>query len=127
MCLFEELVLQTSQANFKMFVKAIRLFLFFDLIILVISATNSEFLTRKGFFSAAKPDEASPTTISLKSFLSPSELACSQKCLRHDQCNFQKYNPETKQCELLSQINKDDLNTNAFVSKKGSFTHEVRF
>ncbi len=93
-------------------------YLLFGLVISVVSLINAEILTKKAFFSSAKPDEASITKIFLKGFPSASELACSQKCLHHDQCNFKKYNPDTKHCELLQQIDKDDLSKEAAVTKK---------
>ncbi len=104
--------------------KALRLLLIL-LLITVISFTKAKRQVKEAVFSAAKPDEASASRIFLKSFSLPSELSCSQKCLHNEQCNFKKYNHDTKQCELLRQINKNDFKGNAIVTKKGHLCHTV--
>eukprot|EP00794_Sanderia_malayensis_P009169 gene9169-10142_t len=65
--------------------------------------------TKQAAFSIAQTDDATKSRDLIESFNSPSDLACSQKCLRNDKCRFKIYHIETKKCELLASIYEEDF------------------
>eukprot|EP00794_Sanderia_malayensis_P009422 gene9422-10408_t len=66
--------------------------------------------TKRAAFSIAQSDDATTSRIVVASLQSPSDLACSQKCLRNEKCKFKIYHVETKKCELLASIYEEDFN-----------------
>ncbi len=74
--------------------------------------------TRKAQFTAVEAEDVSNDKVSIATFFSASELACSQKCLWNEECNFKKYDVESESCELLQKINEKDFESGALLSKK---------
>eukprot|EP00794_Sanderia_malayensis_P021189 gene21189-23267_t len=81
--------------------------------------------TKRAVFSIAQSDDATTSRVVVASFQSQSDLACSQKCLRNEKCKFKIYHVETKKCELLSSIYKEDFNNEkAIPFKKEEIPHK---
>eukprot|EP00794_Sanderia_malayensis_P009168 gene9168-10141_t len=72
-------------------------------------AEKEHWSTKQAAFSIAQTDDATKSRDLIESFNSPSDLACSQKCLRNDKCRFKIYHVETKKCELLASIYAEDF------------------
>eukprot|EP00794_Sanderia_malayensis_P009307 gene9307-10289_t len=81
--------------------------------------------TKRAAFSVAQSDDATTSRVVVASLQSPSDLACSQKCLRNEKCKFKIYHVETKKCELLSSISeKDFMDEKAIPFKKEEIPHK---
>ncbi len=54
----------------------------------------------------------------IATFKSPSELACSQKCLNHEKCKYKKFDMKTNTCDLLEEFAQEDVNSDVILTKK---------
>eukprot|EP00794_Sanderia_malayensis_P011112 gene11112-12282_t len=79
------------------------------MLLLTSVAEKEHWSTKQAAFSIAQTDDATTSRDLIESFDSPSDLACSQKCLQNDKCRFKIYHVETKKCELLASIYQDDF------------------
>ncbi len=76
--------------------------------------------TKSASFFAAEDEDVSASRELVASYKAPSEIACSQKCLRHDGCNFKIFHPKEQKCELLKSIKKSDLDEKEKPEKRES-------
>ncbi len=81
---------------------------------------------QQAIFHLVEEEEESSTGRKLiTSFESPSELACSQKCLHHERCEFKKYDLQTKRCDLLEEFEEEDIEPDVILTKIGMCSNEV--
>eukprot|EP00794_Sanderia_malayensis_P017735 gene17735-19508_t len=72
-----------------------------------IHATTSQTIRRAVFRTGEQFEEDKndmQKEISLATHTLPSELACSQKCLHQENCNYQKYDSASQKCHLMQKI-----------------------
>ena len=90
----------------------------FVILLAVLVENTLQLGTKQGHFTAVENEDVSNERISIETLSSASGLACSQKCLWHDECFFKKYDVESGSCELLQKINEEDFESGALLSKK---------
>ncbi len=69
--------------------------------------------TKRGHFISVEDEANSPERKLIATFKSSSELACSQKCLHHEKCKYEKFDLKTSTCDLLEEKFEEviDINT----------------
>ncbi len=91
-----------------------------NIVILLLALVDNtvQWGTKQSHFTAVEIEDVSNEKVSIATFSSASELACSQKCLWHDECIFKKYDARTGICELLQKISQEDFDSGTLLSKK---------
>ncbi len=82
--------------------------------------------TKQARFSPVKNEASSAEKKLITSFGSPSELACSQKCVNHEKCRYKKYGSKSETCELLEAYNEEDFEPDVILTKKETYLNKVR-
>ena len=78
--------------------------------------------SKQGHFIAVEDEANSSERKLITTFKSPSELACSQKCLHHEKCKYKKFDLKTNTCDLLEEFAQEDFNSDVILTKKETST-----
>ncbi len=77
---------------------------------------------KQGHFVPVEDEANSAERKLIATFKSPSELACSQKCLHHEKCKYKKFDLKTNTCDLLEEFAQEDVNSDVILTKKQTTT-----
>ncbi len=69
--------------------------------------------SKRGHFIAVEDEANQAERKLIATFISPSELACSQKCLHHEKCKYKKFDLKTSTCDLLEEKLEEVIDTHA--------------
>ncbi len=97
----------------------------FVILLAVLVEDTLQLGTKQGHFTKVESEDVVDERVSIKTFSSASQIACSQKCLWNENCIFIKYDVESESCELLQKINQEDFDSDALLSKKEELKMKV--
>ncbi len=82
-------------------------------------------LAKQAYFSAIDAEDISVQSDLIATFDTPSELSCSQRCFRHEECKYKKYDASSHKCEVFKSLAEEDVTEMAQVSKKETYVDTV--
>ncbi len=90
-----------------------------------VSYTDKVYVKRGSFIPVEEQRSLSGRKL-ITTLISPSELACSQKCLQHEGCQYKRYDTTTKQCDILQELSEEDFHSDTTMINRAIPITEVR-